>query len=366
MTRRNQQNLRSALIAPHCSAHLKVSAACPRGARARPSAGKPDGGTREIKYLKESWGEQIVQVLRQAARQGIRAGLTEADILLAIANNRRDRAQYSKESGPEHAEDRARPSDERQVRGVREVRELAPDLKPSQALWRLKKNADSQNVPEAILGPFKGTPSVAREVDAVGSLREISSKTRRSRRNPCALKTTTTTTTRASPRRQLETKRAVFRCNGQGKGKGERKKKKRPVARRRRRVACPRGSIPSARTPRRTWTWRHGGRAVSPRARGTRTRTWTTTRRAAGAGESARAATTSRRRARPCASSSRRKARKKPRTVRPEGASQKVESAQARRERGLRAAGGGGGGGGDQGGGGGGGGRLPRRRRGSC
>ena len=107
--------------------------------------------------MKESWGGQIVKVLRQAARQGIRAGLTEADILLVIANN--------------HLDTRHNIVKNRVPGMLKTVRDhLTNDrfgmfekcgcwrqiCKPNQALWRLKKNADAENVPEAILGPFKG------------------------------------------------------------------------------------------------------------------------------------------------------------------------------------------------------------------
>ena len=131
-----------------------------RRARERPSAGKPDGGPREIKYLKESWGEQIVQVLREAARKGIRAGLTEADILLAIANNDNARKEIRKGQTPGMLKTVRDHLTTNKFGVFEKCGELAPDLKPKQALWTLKKNADTKNIPEATVGPFQDYAAV--------------------------------------------------------------------------------------------------------------------------------------------------------------------------------------------------------------
>jgi hypothetical protein len=131
-----------------------------RRARERPSAGKPDGGPREIKYLKESWGEQIVQVLREAARKGIRAGLTEADILLAIANNDNARKEIRKGQTPGMLKTVRDHLTTNKFGVFEKCGELAPDLKPKQALWTLKKNADTKNIPDATVGPFQDYAAV--------------------------------------------------------------------------------------------------------------------------------------------------------------------------------------------------------------
>ena len=97
--------------------------------------------------MKESWGEQIVQVLREAARKGIRAGLTEADILLAIANNDNARKDIRKGQTPGMLKTVRDHLTTNKFGVFEKCGELAPDLKPKQALWTLKKNADTKNIP---------------------------------------------------------------------------------------------------------------------------------------------------------------------------------------------------------------------------
>ena len=68
---------------PHCSAHLHVRSMS-RRAHARQSADTP--GSPVSTYSKDTWPWEIVKVLRDAQRAGNSAGMTEADILLVIAN----------------------------------------------------------------------------------------------------------------------------------------------------------------------------------------------------------------------------------------------------------------------------------------
>ena len=174
--------------------------------------------------MKESWGEQIVQVLRQAARQGIRAGLTEADILLAIANNRDTRHNIVKnrvlgmlKTVRDHlTNDRF---------GVFEkCGELAPDLKPNQALWRLKKNADTKNVPEAILGPFKGYSEVWLEKWMLSEASARFLEDPPVAKKPVRVEDDDDDDDEGvAPTRNLETKRASVSRTGKGKGKGRAK-----------------------------------------------------------------------------------------------------------------------------------------------
>ena len=110
--------------------------------------------------MKESWGEQIVQVLREAARKGIRAGLTEADILLAIANNDNARKEIRKGQTPGMLKTVRDHLTTNKFGVFEKCGELAPDLKPKQALWTLKKNADTKNIPEATVGPFQDYAAV--------------------------------------------------------------------------------------------------------------------------------------------------------------------------------------------------------------
>ena len=89
-----------------------------------------------------------MQALRRAERDGFRAGLTEADILLVIGNTITSRGDLDKKRVPG------------MLRTVREqltinkyglfekCGELTPDLKPKQPLWRLVRDAYTESVPE--------------------------------------------------------------------------------------------------------------------------------------------------------------------------------------------------------------------------
>ena len=176
--------------------------------------------------MKESWGEQIVQVLRQAARQGIRAGLTEADILLAIANNRDTRHNIVKNRVPGMLKTVRDHLTNDRFGVFEKCGELAPDLKPNQALWRLKKNADTKNVPEAILGPFKGYSEVWLEKWMLSEASARFLEDPPVAKKPVRVEDDDDDDDEGvAPTRNLETKRASVSRTGKGKGKGRAKEK---------------------------------------------------------------------------------------------------------------------------------------------
>ena len=142
---------------PHCSAHLRVRSMS-RRARARRSADIPDPPVST--YTKHTWGWEIVRVLRDAQRAGNRAGMTEADILLAIANNDNARKDIRKGQTPGMLKTVRDHLTTNKFGVFEKCGELAPDLKPKQALWTLKKNADTKNIPEATVGPFQDYAAV--------------------------------------------------------------------------------------------------------------------------------------------------------------------------------------------------------------
>ena len=138
---------------PHCSAHLHVRSMS-RRARARRSADTPDSPVST--YSKDTWGWEIVKVLRDAQRAGNSAGMTEADILLVIANTvtSRGNIKATKKKVPSYLNNLRSHLEMNKCGMFEEAECLYPDCKPKQQLWRLVPNAQTENIPDVLPNPF--------------------------------------------------------------------------------------------------------------------------------------------------------------------------------------------------------------------
>ena len=132
---------------PHCSAHLRVRSMS-RRARARRSADIPDPPVST--YTKHTWGWEIVRVLRDAQRAGNRAGMTEADILLVMANTITSRGNITedKKKVPGYLNVLRSQLDLNKCGMFEKAGCLSPDCKPKQQLWKLVRNAQTENIPD--------------------------------------------------------------------------------------------------------------------------------------------------------------------------------------------------------------------------
>lgn len=138
-----------------------------------PRRGSAWDGARIIPdYKKDSWGEQVTQILRDAAKNGENQGdMTSADIVLAVANA--DLRKFNPKSINSALS---------QVKGILEkngfkvfakVDKLTTDpLKPQQQLYRLVPNADTSNVPDTPFGPFIAPEDIGIELWRLSSFVE--------------------------------------------------------------------------------------------------------------------------------------------------------------------------------------------------
>ena len=101
-------------------------------------------------YSKDTWPWEIVKVLRDAQRAGNSAGMTEADILLVIANTLTSRGDIkeTKRKVPSYLNTLRSQLEINKCGMFEKVGCLYPDRKPKQQLWRLVPNAQTENIPD--------------------------------------------------------------------------------------------------------------------------------------------------------------------------------------------------------------------------
>ena len=101
-------------------------------------------------YTKHTWGWEIVRVLRDAQRAGNRAGMTEADILLVMANTITSRGIITgdKKKVPGYLNVLRSQLDLNKCGMFEKAGCLSPDCKPKQQLWKLVRNAQTENIPD--------------------------------------------------------------------------------------------------------------------------------------------------------------------------------------------------------------------------
>ena len=101
-------------------------------------------------YSKDTWPWEIVKVLRDAQRAGNSAGMTEADILLVIANTITSRGNIkdTKRKVPSYLNTLRSQLEINKCGMFEKVGCLYPDCKPKQQLWRLVPNAQTENIPD--------------------------------------------------------------------------------------------------------------------------------------------------------------------------------------------------------------------------
>ena len=236
---------------PHCSAHLRVRSMS-RRARARRSADIPDPPVST--YTKHTWGWEIVRVLRDAQRAEIRAGMTEADILLVMANTITSRGNITedKKKVPSYLNVLRSQLDLNKCGMFEKAGCLSPDCEPKQQLWKLVRNAQTENIPDVEKSTYVSYDDIDLERYQISeaSAKYISlseddpvAKTRGEARARAAA-----TTRREGPGARLGTSEGPGRArleDSEGGGarrrlRGRRRRQRRRRQRRRRRVRRPR------------------------------------------------------------------------------------------------------------------------------
>ena len=91
-----------------------------------------------------------MRVLRDAQRAGNRAGMTEADILLVMANTITSRGNITedKKKVPGYLNVLRSQLDLNKCGMFEKAGCLSPDCKPKQQLWKLVRNAQTENIPD--------------------------------------------------------------------------------------------------------------------------------------------------------------------------------------------------------------------------